>query len=100
MDIANGTKETQKIESYDGLAMSQLLNDTLEELGLRDADSDSIGNAGDLQERVQQVLEGDSFGRHKTFEERFQSVGLEKFVLDPRGFVLEPERKLAPSFYT
>lgn len=98
MDIADGTKETQKIESYDGLAMSQLFDNSLEELGLRDADCDSVGNAGDLQEWVQQILKGDSFGRHKTFEERFQSVGLEKFVLDPRGFVLEPERKSAPSF--
>lgn len=72
VDVADGAEDAEEVELDDCFAVGELFGDAAEELRLGDADCDGRRMAADLQEGVEQVLEGACFGGDETFEERVE----------------------------
>lgn len=68
VDIANGAEDAEKVETDEGLVVTKLLDDALEELRLGDAHCDGAGEATHLEEWVEEVLEGVGLGVDETLQ--------------------------------
>ena len=75
VDVADGAEDAEEVELHDGFGVGELFGDAAEELGLCDADCDGGRVAADLEEWVEQVLEGACFGGDEIFEERVERLG-------------------------
>lgn len=60
--LADPLEELEQVEADVRLAVVDLLDDALEELRLGDTDRDGRGDAAELVERIEQVLEGVGLG--------------------------------------
>ena len=90
--VAYGAEDAQQVQSDDRLAVPELVDDAPEELRFGDTDCDRARDAEDLEEGVEQVLEGVGLRRDEASEQRFQRRRLQKLIFDLRSVVLQPAR--------
>lgn len=69
MYVADGPQDTQQVESDDSTTVRQSIDDAFEKGRFGKANGEWVGDAADLEKRVEQVLEGIGLGGDETPEQ-------------------------------
>ena len=88
MDIADGPQDTQQVESDNSTTVRQSVDDTFEKGRLGQPDREWVGDAANLEKRVEQVLKRVGLGGDETLEQHLKRFRFEQLVLDFGGFIL------------